>query len=256
MWLQIIDLDFDASRVHVEVAPGNSEECLARLDAFVATCTAEKIAEVRLHYRQRTLKRDVTRLEDFASTRQLPAPTPSPQRTQRSGDGGDCPRFRCEIPRRRRRPKESDIKVRYQLRIDSCHDTPDRLHRAVRLIGASVDLDPRSALQLRLCVYELATNTVEHATFTTDTPAICLELAFTNHEVSVLYRDNSTVFLTDNTAEVDLIEEQIHSSSKRGLGLYLLNKLCSDFHYERKGDWNETTFLLGISRERTSITVR
>jgi hypothetical protein len=62
--------------------------------------------------------------------------------------------------------------------------------------------------------------------------------------------------MADSVSEVDMVEEQIRSNSKRGLGLYLLNNVCDQWKYIRSGNWNLTTFSLEISRDTTPATER
>ena len=146
--------------------------------------------------------------------------------------------------------------MRYQIGTDKLDRAVERLHTMTALVCAAENLDPRSTLLLRLCVYELASNSVEHGTFSNDSPIISLGLTFTEDRVSVRYRDNADVFLTTSESEVDLVAERINSSSKRGLGLYMLNKICGDFDYERTGDWNVTSFSLEMSRDHETTTAR
>ena len=130
----------------------------------------------------------------------------------------------------------------------------NRLHTTTALICAAEELDARTTLQLRLCIYELAANTVEHGTFTGAKPAIYLELNFTSDVVRIDYRDNADIFLMSGTVAIDLVEEKINTKSKRGLGLYILNKIGSDFEYERSEKWNITTCRPDTKYERETAT--
>jgi anti-sigma regulatory factor (Ser/Thr protein kinase) len=254
MWLRIVDIDLDARCVHLEVAPDRSDECFARLDLFVSRCADEGVYSVRLYYRRGTSKRNIARLKDFAEMKRFAAPVPSPIDSE--GVGGRYNRFRSELPRKRRDSGSGHPRLRYQIGVDKLEGAVERLHTMTALVCASENLDPRSTLLLRLCVYELASNSVEHGTFTTDPPIISLGLTFSENRVAVRYRDNADVFLTTSESEVDLVEERINTNSKRGLGLYMLNKICGDFEYERTGDWNITSFSLDMSRDHETTTAR
>jgi anti-sigma regulatory factor (Ser/Thr protein kinase) len=211
----------------------------------------EGLDDVRLQYQRGTSKRDITRLVDFASMKQLAPPIPLAKKSDDSDDQLSC--FSSKWPRDR---TTEHYRVEYQIKFEGCDRTVERLNTAIALIGISEDLDPRSTLQLRLCVYELTTNTVEHGTFPSSAPTICLGVLLENERVSVTYRDNAAVFLTTGHIGVDRIQEQIDSHSKRGLGLYLLNKLCPDFDYEWTGEWNISTFSFKISREHVTAIRR
>ncbi len=254
MWLRIVDIDLDAACVHLEVAPDHSEECFVRLDAFVSRCADDGIDDVRLYHHRGTSKRNVSRLADFAAMKRFAPPAPCPPSSIRYGDSGD--RFRSESPRRRSGSKADRRGMRYHIDVDDMGRAVERLHIMTALVCASEDLDPRSTLLLRLCVYELASNSAEHGTFSTNSPGIRLGLTFSENRVTVTYRDNADVFLTPSAVDVDLVAERIDTSSKRGLGLYMLNKICGDFEYKRTGDWNITSFSLDMSRDCETATTR
>jgi anti-sigma regulatory factor (Ser/Thr protein kinase) len=254
MWLRIIDIDLDASRVDLEVAPDRSEDCFTRLDAFVSRCATEGISDVRLFYRRGTSKRNVSRLKDFAAMKRFGPPNPSLSR--RDGGDGDYGCFHSERPREKRRTQAPRQPARYTIGVNDIKRGVERLHTMIALLCASENLDPRSTLQLRLCVYELVTNSIEHGRFTAKTPAICLEILFGDDRVSVNYKDNADAFMTIAAVNVDLVEARIRQRSNRGLGLYMLNKICSDFEYDRSGEWNVTSFSLTMKRERETVTKR
>jgi anti-sigma regulatory factor (Ser/Thr protein kinase) len=254
MWLRIVDIDFDDGRVHVEVAPDESEDYFARLNSFVSRCASEGLADVRLYCRKGISKRNTLRLKNFAAIKQLAPLAALPPKTD--DKGGYSAFFRSELPRRGSDAKETGPWIRYQIKVDDLAHAAERLNKAIALIGESEELDARSTLQLRLFVYELTMNTVEHGTFESGSPSICLGLLFSQERVSVTYRENAAVFLTSSRTSVNLVEEQINTNSKRGLGLYMLNRMCSDFHYERTGDWNISSFSVEIKREQVSTTKR
>ncbi|MGD8413817.1 MAG: ATP-binding protein [Candidatus Latescibacterota bacterium] len=251
MWLRIIDIDMDASRVHLEVVPGHDGVCFASLDAFVTRCAEEGVKDVRLYHSRRTSKANKKRLSDFASMKRLATPASTPSRTTDSIRG--CFRFRADFPRRRPGGISGRPPARYRLCVEGLERAMEMLHTMTALVSASEDLDPRSTLLLRLCVYELGQNTVEHGTFTGTSPSIRLGLRFCDDMVSVEYADNADVFLPDSPENVDLVEERINSRAKRGLGLYMLNKICMDFKYERIDDWNTTSFKLDMIRECETV---
>jgi len=254
MWLRIIDIDLDVPCVQLEVEPDRSEECFARLESFVSRCVDEGIYDVRLYHRRGTSKRNMARLEDFAEMKRFCPPVPSPSRS----DGGRRPNngFRSELPPGLPGVNTDRPAVRYEIGVDEREGAVERLHTMTALVCASESLDARSTLLLRLCIYELATNSIEHGTFTTESPSICLGLTFSENRVAVSYKDNADVFLTSSASEIDLLSERIKTNSKRGLGLYMLNKICVDFEYERSGEWNNTSFSLDMSRECETTTTR
>ena len=187
--------------------------------------------------------------------KRLRAPTPfraDPAAPRTNGQ--HATRFLSEPAARMPLAQSVRTPVKYRIAVDNLDTAMDRLHTTTALICAAEELDARTTLQLRLCIYELAANTVEHGTFTAAKPAIYLELNFTSEVVRIDYRDNADVFLTSGTVDIDLVEEKINTNSKRGLGLYMLNKISSEFEYERSEKWNITTFRLDIKCERETVT--
>jgi len=164
--------------------------------------------------------------------------------------------FRSEFDRESDGSENDGPGVRYQLGVGDLGLAVERLNTAIALICASERLDPRSTLQLRLCVYELAMNSVEHGEFNNDNPTIHLTLEFSGNWVRVAYLDNAAGYLPDGRNDSNLVLEQIHSSNKRGLGLYMLNRICAEFGYDRSEQWNESTFSLEMNREHCTPTKR
>ena len=253
MWLRIVDIDLDATCVHLEVALGCSTDCLVRLESFLSRCADEGIYDIRLYHRRGMSKRDIARLEHFAELKRLQPPRLSPSH---SAGRRQNSRFRSELPPRTPARATDRQDVKYEIDVDGLGGAVETLHTMTALVCAGENLDARSTLLLRLCVYELASNSVEHGTFSTDTPNISLGLAFSRNIVTVTYQDNADVFLTTSASEIDLLSERIKTNSKRGLGLYMLNKICVDFGYERIGKRNKTSFSLDMSRERQTTTTR
>jgi anti-anti-sigma factor len=117
----------------------------------------------------------------------------------------------------------------------------DHLTSAVSLLGASVPLDETSLSYLRLSVYELAANSLEHGEFTGKSPVVTVALSFTDTDTIVNYRDNAEPFSTATERTID-VGAKIRNRSKRGLGLFLLQKITEDLDYQRVGAENSTRF--------------
>ncbi|UCH85521.1 MAG: anti-sigma factor antagonist, partial [Candidatus Latescibacterota bacterium] len=107
--------------------------------------------------------------------------------------------------------------------------------------GNSIPLDDESLSYLRLGTYELGTNSVEHGDFSQgDAEARLIVVVSTDH-LQVTYWDNAREFCTITREHID-IADNIRTGRKRGLGLYLLQKITKDLQYERDDGWNRTTF--------------
>jgi anti-sigma regulatory factor (Ser/Thr protein kinase) len=130
--------------------------------------------------------------------------------------------------------------VKYHITLNDITTAVNDVSRSITLISRSVELRPRNQLQLRLSLYELAANTVDHGTFEARRPTIRIALYLTDAYATVEYQDNANAFVPGGASEGNLVEKHIDSQSKRGLGLYMLNKICDDISYERAGGWNTT----------------
>jgi anti-anti-sigma factor len=136
---------------------------------------------------------------------------------------------------------DAEEPVGYRLRFIASTNTLERLTTAVLLLGASIPLDDKSLSHLRLCVYELAANTLEHGEFPGGTPEIAVSFWFSDSHVIVDYRDNAEPFSTACEKTID-VGEKIKNRSKRGLGLFLLHRITEDLEYQRVGAENSTRF--------------
>ena len=133
--------------------------------------------------------------------------------------------------------------VGYTLRCSQFENLLFRIRDAVALISWSIPLEPHISSRLRLGVYELAANSIEHGTYLLPESQIEVVLNITATTVTVTYKDNSTLFHTAKHDDVGL-GDQIEKRRKRGLGLLVIRKISSDLNFERKGKWNCTTFAL------------
>lgn len=132
----------------------------------------------------------------------------------------------------------------------SCRDLTavfDCLTTAVLIVGYSVPLDEDSLSRLRLCLYELAANTVEHAIFDGAEPEIRVSLVVGDECIIAKYSDNALAFSTLCGRRID-VGERITRGARRGLGLFLLNNITEGLSYARDDTWNHTRFI--IHREK------
>ena len=129
----------------------------------------------------------------------------------------------------------------YLFNFSKSEETLDTINSAINYIGKAMNLDERTSSRLKLCVYELTVNSVEHGTFETDDPTITLVISSNKTHVTICYKDNANIFLTKGHQAID-IGNKIKTKSTRGLGLFIMNRLSQNFEYKRLGNWNVTTF--------------
>ena len=253
VWLRITDIDLQSSRICVDIAPRATADFLPRLERFVSRCNLEGIRGVDIFYNPDTDTNDIQRITRFAAARKLRRPVAGISRFDpgRSvGRGYNRTRFRFSGD-----PKAdsnlttgSGESTTYRIAAEGINNAVENINKVVAIVGAAMELDPRSALQLRLCIYELSTNTVEHATFPTDNCQINIVIKFDRSRAWVEYSDNSDLFPTITSSNAGLVGRNISTGRKRGLGLYMINRLSSDFCYERVDGCNTSSFSLEISR--------
>jgi anti-sigma B factor antagonist len=154
---------------------------------------------------------------------------------------------------RRRPPREHQIlrasapgRVNYGITFRNMKTVLAEVTQFVLLIGNSVPLGERALSHLRLCLYELAVNSVEHGHFTTKAPMITVRIGITGDMVVTTYGDNALPFQTTGTPDVD-IEQQIRGGIRRGLGLFMVRRLTSDLKFTRIRRWNRTTFTVAYA---------
>jgi anti-sigma regulatory factor (Ser/Thr protein kinase) len=210
-----------------------------------------------MYHHTGTSPRDVERLKDFAAMRKLREPAPcgadARDRKRRNGSGL---RFFCDPAERFVAPEDgagaADVAY-YRICANGLDGAVENINKVVAIVGTSLDLDPRSTLQLRLCVYELSTNTAEHGVFASGPCSIDVELFFGRSSVRVVYRDNSERFSTHGPGDSRIVGRNISTGRKRGLGLYMINRLCSDLSYRRIDGWNTSSFILETDKNTLAV---
>lgn len=148
-----------------------------------------------------------------------------------------------------------DKVAEHRIRLRDMNAAPDRVGQLVLLIGTSLAMDDDALSMLRLLLYELVVNTVEHARFTVKDREIGITLVTHPDRVDVMYRDNANEFSTIANKKID-INGKMKAGHKRGLGLFMLHRISDRVKYRRDLDWNETTFSISRSRETSEDYTR
>jgi anti-anti-sigma factor len=142
----------------------------------------------------------------------------------------------------------------YQACFETLENVVGRAATFMTLVRLAAEMDPALVGRLRFAVHELVTNAVDHATFEAN-PRIELSVAANNARVLIVYRDNARSFPTTSPPEVD-IARKIARGERRGLGLFILNRMAQELHHRRDGAWNESTvsfFATHSSQPRSSV---
>ncbi len=144
--------------------------------------------------------------------------------------------FECVKP-----PNDSGKHIEYRICCTEPNNTLEQLTTAVLLLGASVPLDEASLSYLRLCLYELAANSLEHGEFQGKRPVVSVSLSFGDTDIDVTYTDNAAPFSTAVKKSIN-VGDKIRQRSKRGLGLFLLQEIATELDYKRVRNENSTRF--------------
>jgi anti-sigma B factor antagonist len=143
----------------------------------------------------------------------------------------------------------------YCVRLCDMEQATEHIGQIIPLLGTSLGLDDDTLSLLRLCLYELAVNTVEHAHFADGPGEIQAKIITRPNKIDLTYCDNSAEFSTSDHDHVD-ITKKMKNGDKRGLGLFMLHQISSNLRYRRRNEWNETTFQLKRSAETSDDFAR
>ncbi len=238
----IRSIDFRSRHVGVELSDARQAAWFGRVREFVVVCKTLGFETVSIAVPgalPREIMETLRTLEGrgvlvaVLSESTVPAP--------RCGQNPLGAEFECQMPFGES-PGTAPL-PRYLLRIAGFPQALGLISQFALLCGKSASLTERMLTSLRLTIYELAANTVEHAVFDCPHPAIEVELSLGEGGVAVVYRDNAAAFSPAERGQVD-IEEKVKNSHKRGLGLYLLRRVADGLSFERRGNWNCTSYRL------------
>jgi anti-sigma B factor antagonist len=236
MYLVVRSLDFADHTISLEVDRSITKAHFDHLAKYIGFCTDLGFANIDIHYPTQMPAMSFLMLQELQKKRRDGEPltlTPDADPSPRSSS--TCS-FECV------ESQDNDHRhVVYRLKCDDLPNVLNHLVTTVLLVGSSVPLDDESLSRLRLCVYELGVNTVEHGVFHTDRTEVGMTLVVKNDCVEVTYVDNAEEFSTASDRLVD-VADNIKLRKKRGLGLYLLQQIAVGLEYEREADWNKTRF--------------
>ena len=130
-----------------------------------------------------------------------------------------------------------------RLIIDSRLENVSLVGGAVRGIAATLSMDSTTRYQLELCVVEAVTNDIKHAYHSQAGHSV---------EVDVLLYPDRLIFKICDSGESMNPEKvkpfsfdplKIETLPERGMGIYILNSLMDEVHYETSGGRNILTLI-------------
>ena len=243
-WIHIDRLDFARRSVSLSMDFRGHDEALVHLDHLLELCRSRRLTRIAVAYTRRE-QVDGSRLD------------------------GLLERHGAVVERRRLVPRphgaaawsctargDGEVAtVEYNLRLSNIASAPEQITTAAILIGCACDLDQTTSSHLRLAMYELAVNSVQHGEFGNGAPEIRIAVRVSRAVVRLYYMDNGALFVTGKHMHMD-IADKISQRDRRGLGLYILNKLTDALEYKRLQEWNVTTLTFEAKEGRKTQSHR
>ncbi len=141
---------------------------------------------------------------------------------------------------------------RIRLIIDSRLENVSLVGGAVRGIADTLSMDSTTRYQLELCVVEAVNNDIKHAYH-----------CQAGHSVEVdvlLYPDRLTVKICNSGESMDPAKVtpfsfdplKVETLPEQGMGVYILNSLMDEIHYETIGGRNILTLIKYLKKPETS----
>jgi anti-sigma B factor antagonist len=234
----IKNIDFESRSLTLEVTAYSAEHD-ARLRDYISHCDDVGYRTFHIVRPDHLPKAEVSRLDRLKQDWQVSLWARGKGDTAHGVGGG----FKLSAASSQPTSSGQRAWVDYTLRCLKLDGLLNNIRDFVLLVGSSLPLDTRLTSRLRLGVYELAVNSIEHATFVDTPPQVEINIRIEQDNIRVVYKDNAAVFETTNHDDVS-IDNQIKTRSTRGLGLSMISKISNDLNFERTGKWNCTTFTL------------
>jgi anti-sigma B factor antagonist len=255
MIFSIRELDFYEHDLAIQIESGPGEDLGEQLSAFAAICNSLGYKKMTIYNPDASeqIRKALSGLESPGSIDIVVEDGIHSVDTHR--DSGN---FSFQFRNLNAHNKEvtfPNFTYEYQINLNDIQHLVSFINDFTILTGHSLLLDEMTLNNLRLCIYELAMNTLEHGSFKKATPSVSLCYVTSDTRIKITYMDNGEPFITAHKAPVD-INRNIEESRKRGLGLYILNRISEDLTYRRYGKWNVTRFTLKRYDESPLFSVR
>jgi anti-sigma B factor antagonist len=239
MYIAVRSIDFAVKAISIDVARSIDNARFAHLTQFLNYCAERGFKKIDIRYPSQLPTALFLMLQDLQKTETLPRLTLSAPAEEPPVEADGHRRITCNGWF-----TEPGKGLEYRIAGRNLGTALDDLTLALLIVASSVPLDEATLAYARLCLYELAANTVEHGKFEKREPELKVRLLIDERNVYVEYSDNGEAFPTSRVVPLD-IAEKIRRRSKRGLGLAMLRKMADRLEYERVDKWNCTKFTIG-----------
>lgn len=237
MNLIVRSIDFAKRALTIEIGRSTSLSHHGHIARYVTYCRDIGFSDIAISYpRHMPLLSFVMLQELRKKTHEAATVTLAPKGSALSAPEDPSRQFGCV-----REPGDDGDGIQYEFRCRSLCSVLDDLTVATMLVGNSIPLDEESLLRMRLSLYELGANSVERGRFDHRPPETKFRIAVAVDHLDITYLDNADEFCTVTPHKAD-IGRSIDEGRKRGLGLFVLQRITTDLSYERDGIWNSTRF--------------
>lgn len=238
MYVVVQSIDFTGKTISLEVDRAITRAHTEHLNDFLGYCRYLGFSKVVIRHPSDMDPSSLEMFREFENAAEVPnlsiEPLAGHVGFRKPGSCG----FECVG-----RYHDSGNSLEYEFVCGNMATVLEDLTTTVLVVGYSVPLDEESLSRLRLCLYELGANTVEHGRFDHMRPQVRVSLVVGEDCIVARYSDNASAFSTLKGKSLD-IAEKISRRARRGLGLCLLHNMTDGLSYERDSSWNRTRFII------------
>lgn len=137
--------------------------------------------------------------------------------------------------------RDAETPGSYSMYMAAVPDNVDIAAKCAYIISDVLGFSSLLSFEVRLSVYELLNNSVEHGLEVDSSQWVQVDISRVGSKLLVSIVDKGVEF--DPTKKIDFdIKKHIDSGSHRGLGLVLTSKIADSFHYARENGSNRIFF--------------
>ena len=126
----------------------------------------------------------------------------------------------------------------YLLTVDSTTKHLAEVRDFVDIHTKSVGFSEKDISEIRLAVDEAFTNIIKHAYKNTPSKPVKIELGYNTTQLWISIMDEGESFKPNDYKAPDILK-RIKNKQRGGMGVFLIQKLMDQVHYNRVGKMNE-----------------
>jgi anti-sigma B factor antagonist len=241
MLIVVENIDFRQSQIRVRITGAIERTHTHRLNELFNKCKRFNLTNIIIQITEDMMQESYAILSNMASSYNA-----SIVKDKQYSEGGNSrskksARVFCQIIN----PLLGDVinNHEYNFNTSNLSVAAEEIQAVISIISEALDLDDKTYYRLKLCIYELTANSIEHGIFETKLPKISLAVRTSNKSLFVCYKDNAGEFALDAFRNIN-IKEKIKAKNTRGYGLFIMNCLTRDLQVSRVKNVNQTTFTI------------